>query len=89
MRTALLILLMAAVAALEFYLALRPKRWPGLVPPGVFFLVSLLYPLSLDTSGGVGTSLMAQALLVWLLANIPTLILLAIYAGVRARVRRK
>ena len=89
MRTALLILLMAAVVVLEFYLALRPKRWPGLVLPGVFFLASLLYPLSLDTSAGSGTSLMAQALLVWLLVNIPTLILLVIYAGVRARVRRK
>ena len=38
--------------------------------------------------GGSTSTLVTQALLVWLLANIPTAILLAIYASGRGRARR-
>ncbi len=88
MRTLLLVLLMIGAVVLEMYLSRKPGRWPGLVLPIAAFLLSLLYPLSMANLGGSTAALIAQVLLVWLLANIPTAILLAIYASGRGRVRR-
>ena len=81
------IILFVIIVLLELYLAHRPSRWPGLVLPGISLAFSLLYPLNMaDMGQGFGT-LAAQLLLVWLLANIPTLILLAIYFAARCRVK--
>ena len=86
MRTLLLVLLM--IGAVVLYLSRKPSRWPGLILPAIAFLISLIYPLSMVNLGGSTSTLVTQALLVWLLANIPTAILLVIYASGRGRARR-
>ena len=88
MRILIIIVLMALAAALQMYLSRRPSRWPGLVLPVISFLFSLLYPLNMVDFGGDRGALIAQLLLVWLLANIPTFIFLAIYFAARGRLRR-
>lgn len=87
LRIILFILLMAGVVLLEMYLAHRPCRWPGLVLPIVSFLISLIYPLSITNLGDMSAAI-AQAVIVLVLANIPTAVLLAIYFAARRRVRR-
>ena len=88
MRTAIVIVLTVLAVLLQMYLSRLPKRWPGLVLPIIAFLFSLLYPLNMAGLGGDRGALMAQLLLVWLIANVPTLILLAIYFGSRRRMGR-
>ena len=88
MRTLLLILLMIGAVLLEMYLSRKPSRWPGLVLPITAFVISLIYPLNMANLGGDMAALIAQVLLVWLLANIPTFVLLAIYFAARSRMRR-
>ena len=88
MELILIILLIVGAVLLEMYLARKPGRWPGLVLPILSFLTSLLYPLNMVNLGGDMATLIAQILLVWLLANIPTAILLAIYFAARRRIGR-
>lgn len=88
MELILIILLIVGAVLLEMYLARKPGRWPGLVLPILSFLTSLLYPLNMVNLGGDTATLIAQILLVWLLANIPTAILLAIYFAARRRIGR-
>lgn len=85
----LLVLVMAALTVLQIFLSRGAHRWPGLVLPGVWLLLSLLlvvgntlYVGSLwQTLGGMAVAL--------LLFNIPTLLLVAVYCVVRARMRRR
>lgn len=84
------LLFIAGVIALQIFLSKRESRWPGLVLPALELLVSFLYPLyMLAPSGGVTGGFVLEMLLVWLMANIPTLVLLAIYFACREKQRRK
>lgn len=89
-RLFIALLLLAGVVALQIFLSSRESKWPGLVLPIIAFLLGLLYPLNMMApSGGVTAGFIFQMILVWLLANIPTIILLAIYFGCRGKRRRK
>lgn len=88
MRITIVIVLMVLAVVLQMYFSRKPARWPGLVLPIIAFLFSLLYPLNMVDFGGDRGALIAQLLLVWLLANIPTFIFLAIYFAARGRLRR-
>ena len=88
MRITIVIVLMVLAVVLQMYFSRKPARWPGLVLPIIAFLFSLLYPLNMPDFGGDRGALIAQLLLVWLLANIPTFIFLAIYFAARGRLRR-
>lgn len=75
---------------LQVWLSRRERRWPGLVLPALTFLGSLGYPLFMAVpADGVTVGFAAQMVLVWLLANIPTMVLLAIYFICREEKRRK
>lgn len=93
-RTALFLLfflaLLVGTSLLEIYLSKRGSKWPGLVLPGICFLFSLLYPLNLAApSAGVSAGFFAQLLAVWLMANLPTAVLLAVYFAARGKQRRR
>lgn len=89
-RLLITLLLLAGVVALQIFLSGMESRWPGLVLPIIAFLFSLLYPLNMMVPPeGVTAGFIFQMILVWLLANIPTAVLLAIYFGCRAKNRRK
>ena len=92
-RTAIVLIftlaLLVGVIFLQIYLSKRESKWPGLVLPIISFLFGLLYPLNMIApSDGVTAGFIFQMILVWLLGNIPTIILLAIYFGCRGKQRR-
>lgn len=81
--------LLTGVIILQIYLSKRESKWPGLVFPIISFLFSLLYPLNMVApSEGVTVGFIVQMIIVWLLGNIPTIVLLAIYFGCREKKRR-
>ena len=84
-----LILLIGAVV-LQIFLSRRESPWPGLVLPGVSFLLSLIPLLNVAALPGAGAGeILTALLLVFLLYNIPTLVLLAIYWAARERYRTR
>ena len=84
------LLLLAGVAALQIFLSSREGKWPGLVLPILSFLFSLLYPLNMMApTEGISAGFVVQLLLVWLMANIPTVVLLVIYFACREKQRKK
>ena len=85
----LAVLVIAGIVCLQIFLSKRESRWPGLVLPVLAFLFGLLYPLNMIAPDeGTTVSFIIQMLIVWLIGNIPTIILLAIYYGCRGKQRR-
>lgn len=81
--------LLVGIILLQIYLSRRESKWPGLVFPIISFLFGLLYPLNMAApSEGVTAGFIIQMVMVWLLGNIPTIILLAIYFGCREKKHR-
>lgn len=83
------IALLAAAALVEIWLARREKRWPGLILPGLAFLlgavkIARFYMSSRPTSIALGVLLLEFAL-----GNAATLVLLVIYAACRESRKRK
>lgn len=86
----LAMLLLAGIVFLQIFLSKREDKWPGLVLPIMAFLFGLLFPLNMIApSEGVSAGFVFQLILVWLLGNIPTILLLAIYFGCRGKQRRR
>ena len=82
----LLALLVGAVL-LQIFLSKREGRWPGLILPLLSFLYSLLMACSaVAYEGGVPWGAVLASLV---LGNIPTVLLLAIYAACRERPRKR
>ena len=77
-----LLLLLAGAILLQIFLSRRASRWPGLLLPGVTFFYSLVMLLSVAAyNGNNGMEGVVAALLSALvLGNIPTVMLLIIYA---------
>lgn len=89
MRALVVLLFIVGVVVLQVFLSKRESKLVGLVLPIIAFLFSLLYPLNMFVpSEGVTAGFIVQMILVWLLANIPTAVLLAIYFGCREKQRR-
>ncbi len=85
----LLILLSMGMILLQIFLSKRESKLLGLVLPIIAFLFSLIYPLNMAApSEGVTIGFVFRMLIVWLLANIPTIILLAIFFACREKRRR-
>ena len=88
--TIVLLVLLVGVPLLQVFLSRRESRWPGLVLPGLCFLYSLLALFSFAALAGMSTGEIVAALVsVFVSVNIPTLILLAIYAVLKARRAKK
>lgn len=89
MRTLVFLLFIAGVIVLQVFLSKKENKWPGLVLPIIAFLFGLLYPLNMIApSEGVNAGFIFQMILVWLLGNIPTIVLLTIYFACRGKQRR-
>ena len=72
---------------LQIFLSKRESRWPGLILPLLSFLYSLLMACSaVAYNGGIPWGPILASLV---LGNIPTVILLAIYAACRERFRKR
>lgn len=94
MSTLAVILCLVGVILLQIFLSKRENRWAGLILPAISFLISFIYPLSMAAFTQIG-SMRAELggttvfglILVWLLANLPTAVLLAIYFTCRDKNR--
>lgn len=74
---------------LQVFLSKKDNKWLGLILPIITFLFGLLYPLNMVApSDGVTVGFVMQMLLVWLLGNIPTIVLLLIYFSCRQKKHR-
>lgn len=81
--------LLAGIILLQIYLSKSESKWPGLVLPIISFLFGLLCPLSMCVpSEGINIGFVLEMVSIWLLANVPTLVFLAIYFGCRNKQRR-
>lgn len=87
-NTITLLLILAGVCVLQIFLSRRQSRWPGLILPALTFAYSLLMMLSIAVMGSAGQIVMA-VLSVLLLCNIPTAVLLIIYALCRGGERTR
>ena len=94
MRTLIAVLFLAGVVALQVFLSRSESKWPGLVIPGISFLISVWYALSYYAyafvpSESEAVALALPVLVIFLIVNIPTYVFLAIYFACRGRYRRK
>ena len=82
-----LLVLLVGIVLLQIFLSKREGRWPGLILPLLTFLYSLLMACSAVAYNGEipwGAILASM-----ILGNIPTVILLAIYAVCREKFRKQ
>lgn len=93
LNTLITLALLVGIVLLQIFLSRRESRWPGLVLPGLCFLLSLcaavgvaLFSFVPSQESSLG-AVIIPSLLVFLLYNIPTCILLAIYAACREKHR--
>ena len=85
----LAVLVIAGIVCLQIFLSKRESKWPGLVLPILAFMFGLLYPLNMVAPAeGVTVSFILQMILVWIMGNIPTIILFAIYFSCRGKQKR-
>ncbi len=83
------LLLAAGIIVLQILFSKGESKWPGLVFPTISFLLALLYPLNMAApAGSADAGFLVQMAVVWLIANIPTIVLLAIYFACREKYHR-
>ena len=75
---------LVGIILLQIFLARRESRWPGLVLPAITLLYSLVMACNVMAGADAWRALLATLAL----GNIPTVVLLAIYAACREK-RRK
>ena len=79
--------LLVGIVLLQIFLSKREGRWPGLILPLLTFLYSLLMACSaVAYNGEIPWGAILASLI---LGNIPTVILLAIYAVCREKFRKQ
>ena len=75
------------LVVLQVFLSKRESKWPGLILPLLSFLYSLVMALSAAAyNGGIPWGPILASLI---LGNIPTVILLAIYAACREKFHKR
>lgn len=79
------------VVYLQIYFSKMESKWIGLILPGLTLVISIIMvlniaepPVSISMTQRIGMVLSA-----FLTSNIPTIILLAIYAAARQKLKRK
>ena len=85
---ALLIAMAVGGILLQIFLSRMEKPWPGLILPGITFVLSLL-PLLQVAAVGDPWTVTRVILVMILMGNIPTLVLLAIWLGFRRGKKRR
>lgn len=86
----LLLPLTGGVILVQVLLSRRPSRWLGLLLPGAFFLCSLAATLGFAVyMGPAGLAGVPDVVVLFLLVNLPTTVLLAIYWGCRGKFRKR
>ncbi len=87
----LLIVLLAIIIGivyLQIYLSKLANKWLGLILPGITFITSSSVVIARVLYGGDLESVLLTSLIVFLMYNIPTLILIAIYIVQRKKIKK-
>ena len=86
-RLILVLILIVGGVLLQIFLSRRKSRWPGLILPLLTFLYALVLMLNVTSTDGVFP--WGALLAAFLLGNIPTVVLLAVYRAAREKFRVK
>ena len=95
LNTLIIAAVFVGIIALEVWLSRRKSRWPGLVLPSLTYLLSLCVTFGAALYAYVPTEhqsfgdILVPTLLLFLMYNIPTLVLLGIYFACREKYSRK
>ncbi len=80
----------AALCWLQYFLSTRENRWVGLILPVLFVLYAMLLMVQVTIfSFNSIFDVFLQMFVVFLLANIPTLALVVIYAACRSKMEQE
>lgn len=83
------LLFIAGVVLLQVILSKKDNKWLGRILPILSFLYSLIYPLNMIVpTEGADFGFVLSMLLVWLMANIPTIVLSVIYIACREKFKK-
>ena len=84
------LIVIAGIVLLQVFLSKKENKWLGLILPLISFGYSLLMVFSLAVYEGMtGWHIFTLIMSVFLTANVPTIILLAIYFACRGSIKRK
>ncbi len=80
----------AALGAVQYFLSTRENRWVGLILPALFVLYAMLLMVQVTIfSFDSVFEVFLQMFVVFLLANIPTLVLVVLYAACRSKMEQE
>ena len=86
----ILIIFMIGIVVLQIFLSRKRNKWPGLIMPILSFVMTLIVPLNMVApSEGITSEFLLSMLLVFVIANIPTVFLSLIYVACREKYRPK
>ena len=91
LNTIILLLIVSLIIYLQIYFSKMESKWIGLILPGISLIISIIMVLNI-AEPPVDISIskrIAMVLSAFLTSNIPTIILLAIYAAARQKLKRK
>jgi predicted RND superfamily exporter protein len=84
-----LIIFLGGIIILNVFLSKRENKWLGLILPIISIMFSIITVLGLAFYGNQSTAeIIFQLIMVFLLSNIPTIILLAIYFACREKFKK-
>ena len=84
----LFLFVVALVVWLQIFLSKMKNKWFGLILPILSFAYSLLMVLSIVTFETMGKGqIWMRVISTFLISNIPTIVLLAIYFGIREKMK--
>ena len=85
----IMLLFVFGAVLLQIFLSRRESSWPGLVLPGINVLIAVLFNLNMAVFPSQSTfQVITQFIFVFILLNIPTAILLAIYFASRENFKK-
>lgn len=91
LNTIILLLIVSLIVYLQIYFSKMESKWIGLILPGLTLIYSIIVVLNIaEPLVDISISKrIAMVLSAFLTSNIPTIILLAIYAAARQKLKRK
>lgn len=89
-RSLITLAVLVGIVFLQIFLSKQKSRWPGLILPAISFCIGLLFPLNMVMPPeGVTGSFIVEMIAAFLLANIPTIILILLYFWPRLREKKR
>lgn len=90
MKSLISIIFLVGLIILQVFLSKRENKWLGLILPIINIIYSIVAVLGLATFSGqsIGEIIM-QLIMVFLVSNISTIILIAIYLACREKFKKK